>query len=1072
MQSLKHLYFDIHYEGTASYLNSFLIPSLEKSVVYKRATGYFNVESLISVSQGLESMISRGGRMQLLVGLHDLSPELLQAQRETEGYEESTAETSSRLMDLIREIGSLQDALKLRRLETLTRLIAGRHLQVKLAKPIGIRSSHIFHVKRFVLEDENGDYVCATGSPNETLAGAEGNFEEISTFRSWEDQSGHAQELRRKFDALWSGNTPNLLVVDLADAELELIENAVTEKLVSLGIDTESELESKRKLVHALKSFVPGKLFGFEGARLYPHQEFAYLKALSRWPIRVLLADEVGLGKTLEVGSVIRYLKDVGKIESALFLAPKNVVTQLQSELSEKFGIEFLAWNSAKQRYVNSQGKQETSDLGPPGSESAPDWVIVSSQWARGSSSRPDIFEGMTKPPALLVVDEAHAARVAPPENKTAPSRLFSALERASRIIPHVVLMTATPMQIHVSEYHGLLRILGLSDTWSKLRNFELALIHQADPARVITLNDAKTLALMASEAVSQSGNSDHGQLEKLPSVDSKDLVSGATFVRRSWPDLVQDFIRLNPATQLTVRNTRTSLERFGYKFPARIFLEPEIAMPLEMSEIKAALDSYLSTAYGKVEELLSIDGKGVSRGFITSIYEQRFASSLFSLRSSLLRRKEKLEALYFDRFTDFEFDDDDFLDDEADAAELTTNGSKEITESVKSAIQNEVNYLEDVLSQVESVDLGPIEGDSKLLSAKDIIHQKTNSNQRTIVFSRYTDTLNALVQTIELDERFAGVPFGLYTGKDCWISDSSGKHEVSKSQLQNALAKGSILFVICSDAASEGINLQSASVLVNVDVPWNPGRLEQRIGRIARLGQKASSVEIANLWYPNSVEATMYGRLLERKELYDLAVGTFPELFARGIRELVSIQSGTRTSYSGDVLDKLDELREESHLKGLSMLWNETSTQESKSATIWSDWESVCSDVGLPLSNTSGLVFEGLLEGASNFGTQDSNATLFAHANEFGTWEFEILFDSANRSVTFSVSDLPKLISIAHGNRTKARAIAASSGEEWTPNHGKFSTVFAPGAEIGQYPKSDNLEKIEIGRLKVNYEG
>jgi hypothetical protein len=60
-------------------------------------------------------------------------------------------------MDLIREIGSLQDALKLRRLETLTRLIAGRHLQVKLAKPIGIRSSHIYPVKTYVFEDENGD---------------------------------------------------------------------------------------------------------------------------------------------------------------------------------------------------------------------------------------------------------------------------------------------------------------------------------------------------------------------------------------------------------------------------------------------------------------------------------------------------------------------------------------------------------------------------------------------------------------------------------------------------------------------------------------------------------------------------------------------------------------------------------------------------------------------------------------------------------------------------------------------------------------------------------------------------
>jgi hypothetical protein len=117
-------------------------------------------------------------------------------------------------------------------------------------------------------------------------------------------------------------------------------------------------------------------------------------------------------------------------------------------------------------------------------------------------------------------------------------------------------------------------------------------------------------------------------------------------------------------------------------------------------------------------------------------------------------------------------------------------------------------------------------------------------------------------------------------------------------------------------------------------------------------------------------------------------------------------------------------------------------------------------------------LVFDGLLEGASNFGIQDSNATLFAHANEFGTWEFEILFDSANRSVKFSVSDLPKLVSITHGTGTESRELSASSGEEWTPNHGRFATVFAVGAEIREYPTANNLEKIEIGRLKVNYEG
>ena len=82
---------------------------------------------------------------------------------------------------------------------------------------------------------------------------------------------------------------------------------------------------------------------------------------------------------------------------------------------------------------------------------------------------------------------------------------------------------------------------------------------------------------------------------------------------------------------------------------------------------------------------------------------------------------------------------------------------------------------------------------------------------------------------------------------------------------------------VFCSDAASEGLNLQAARVIINIDVPWNPARLEQRIGRIARLGQRADTVKIYNLWYPDSVESKIYTRLLQRKDLYDLAVGEYP---------------------------------------------------------------------------------------------------------------------------------------------------------------------------------------------------
>ena len=129
----------------------------------------------------------------------------------------------------------------------------------------------------------------------------------------------------------------------------------------------------------------------------------------------------------------------------------------------------------------------------------------------------------------------------------------------------------------------------------------------------------------------------------------------------------------------------------------------------------------------------------------------------------------------------------------------------------------------------------------------------------------------------------------GVYTGKEAWVDLGSGPTPVSKEGVRAALAAGQIRVLFCSDAASEGLNLHAARVIVNVDVPWNPARLEQRIGRIARLGQRAPEVEIINLWYPDSVEARMYGRLLARHEDYQLAVGAAPELVADAIRSEVS---------------------------------------------------------------------------------------------------------------------------------------------------------------------------------------
>ena len=122
---------------------------------------------------------------------------------------------------------------------------------------------------------------------------------------------------------------------------------------------------------------------------------------------------------------------------------------------------------------------------------------------------------------------------------------------------------------------------------------------------------------------------------------------------------------------------------------------------------------------------------------------------------------------------------------------------------------------------------------------------------------------------------------------------------------------------MFCSNAAGEGLNLQAASKLINIDVPWVAADLEQRIGRVARLGQKKDSVKILNYWYPNH-ESRMYMRIIERAKLGSLAVGTFPPVVDEDQVDSLMYDD----ELSGDLIDSINELRESEEFKQLSSWW------------------------------------------------------------------------------------------------------------------------------------------------------
>jgi hypothetical protein len=242
--------------------------------------------------------------------------------------------------------------------------------------------------------------------------------------------------------------------------------------------------------------------------------------------------------------------------------------------------------------------------------------------------------------------------------------------------------------------------------------------------------------------------------------------------------------------------------------------------------------------------------------------------------------------------------------------------------EKVQLAARTELLHINELLSilNAEGNDLPSIDPKYKAVMGE---LERLHLVGPVLVFSRYTDTLNGFLSLFEKSDLASTVNgYSLYTGGNVWIKSSTGISEATKSDVTDALDEKRISIVFCSDAASEGLNLQSAQSLINIDVPWNPARLEQRIGRIARLGQMSKIVNIVNVWYPNSIEARMYSKLLERKEDYELAVGEFPDIFSDSIRNEVNDLLNPGAPLTSNIAADLVSLRQNFQTIALKDIW------------------------------------------------------------------------------------------------------------------------------------------------------
>jgi len=651
------------------------------------------------------------------------------------------------------------------------------------------------------------------------------------------------------------------------------------------------------------------------GVTPFPHQRQVVERLAGEYPRSWLVADEVGLGKTISAGLSLRRLLLSGEVTRALILPPANVCRQWQDELFEKFAI--WAHRFDGQRFHGAHPDDvEPVPLGVNPYD-ARDILIVSSHLARRSQHQRLLLGA--KPFDLIVVDEAHHARRQGFQDLTRyrPSRLMHLLDQLAErdLLPTAWLLTATPMQVHPMELRDLLWYVGLTgalEEWSAFQRFfaELAK-EEPEPTDWTFLSQMiagtpSPSAGPAEEAFlarveTRLGTIQRARLEHFgrSSEDAKiianDLGANGRRELRAW------LRQRSPVGQLITRHTRETLKWYRAQ---GLLTEPVADRDVDTQSIvftPAEQELYEDLDH-LLDRLMEAHGTRRGAGFVLTIYRRRLTSSWHAIHRTLMRRLRR-EGLLLEL---------DLLDE--DEAEDVDTGEASTVDDAEAVplTQNDMDQLRSYVDRIEVVQ------DSKFEQLMRDLNDARNSARATIVFTQFTDTLDALRDRLAAAYRSQ---LATYTGAGGHVFRDESWVEVSKQELVEAMNASRVTVLLATDAASEGLNLQACSYLINYDLPWNPMKVEQRIGRIDRIGQKRPVITVRNYVVPDTVEEHVYAALAQRIDLFRGLLGTLQPILGAteaAFRTIFRAPRSERRAIEAHTIDALLGRVEELRRSGL----------------------------------------------------------------------------------------------------------------------------------------------------------
>lgn len=657
-------------------------------------------------------------------------------------------------------------------------------------------------------------------------------------------------------------------------SDLEAMPGEPTDALLAGDTGSVERWGLRLQAIYLQHAYRYDELTGLSNARIEPqlHQVYVAHRVTSKLAPRMILADEVGLGKTIEAGLVLKELRARQLIGRVLVVCPASLQLQWQHELRSKFNEDFVIMDGAAAKHLGRGGANPFTKA---------DNIICSLTFATMPKRAEQIVEaGLDEKTGwhLAIFDEAHRVRRHHRRGSPEPTRAYELADELKDLVYGLLLLTATPMQLAPYELWSHIELIepGLYPDYNEYEYLRRSLPSLNAAMGALqgwgALSPVDRAAFLRSDAART--------LSKLADVEIDDLAEQLD-VEPSREELMDQLVEEHPLSRVLVRNRKVNVGGFTRRKATRI--------PVEIStaerDLYDAVTDYLRYGYN-----LARQTRNNAIGFLMVGYHKMLASSPAAIVTSLRKRLTKLrrQRAAIDQLSSRSLSPSK-IEELRDQPELS-----EVIEELEGIslepemLDWEIEKLAGLVEELEDAD--DAKAHSLITTVLDILDK--HPDEKILIFTQFLETQRYLRDLLEHFDVRVQVFNGTLTIDE--------KEEAVRRFREN----DSVL--VSTEAGGEGRNFQFAHILFNYDLPWNPMKVEQRIGRLDRIGQKRD-VLIYNLYRSDTIEERVLDVLDYRIRLFEESVGTLDPILG----EIESDLEGLVRAHLDDLDNAIEEWAE-----------------------------------------------------------------------------------------------------------------------------------------------------------------